>query len=115
MTKSFTRRVSRMDNTQLRELLYRAHAKDLWRVVDIITTETDERHPDPRDREWSLRESQDAPHDHADELNGKTYRTDAETLSMIRSIVPAAKASGDASAIQAVMSLGLSTGRIQEV
>jgi hypothetical protein len=49
------------------------------------------------------------------ELNGTTYRTDAETLSMIRSIVPAAKASGDASAIQAVMSLGLSTGRIQEV
>jgi hypothetical protein len=57
MTKSFTRRVSRMSDTQLRELLYRAHAKDLWRVVDIITTETDERHPDPRDE----------PHDHADE------------------------------------------------
>lgn len=46
------------------------------------------------------------------ELNGKVYRTDAETLAVLRSIVPAAKRTGDSSAVQAVIILGLQTGRI---
>lgn len=48
-------------------------------------------------------------------LNGKTYRTDPRTLSVLRSIIPAAKASGDSSAVQAVLHLGTTTGRIVEV
>lgn len=47
-------------------------------------------------------------------MNGKTYTTDAETLNVLRSIIPAAKASGDYSAVAAVMELGLKTGRIVE-
>ncbi|ABW35085.1 hypothetical protein Dgeo_3044 (plasmid) [Deinococcus geothermalis DSM 11300] len=47
-------------------------------------------------------------------LNGTTYRTDAETLAVLHSIIPAAKASGDSSAVQAVLALGLATGRIVE-
>jgi hypothetical protein len=48
------------------------------------------------------------------ELNGKTYRTDAETLNLLRSIVPAAKRSNDGSAVQAVIIAGTMTGRIVE-
>ncbi len=46
------------------------------------------------------------------ELNGEWYRTDLETLSVIRGIVPDARTSGDGSAVQAVIALGLETGRI---
>lgn len=49
------------------------------------------------------------------EMNGKGYETDAETLNVLRSIVPAAKQAGDASAVAAVMELGLETGRIREL
>lgn len=49
------------------------------------------------------------------ELNGKTYKTDGETVKVLRSIIPAAKTTGDSSAVIAVMSLGLATGRIIEV
>lgn len=48
-------------------------------------------------------------------MTGKTYQTDKATVEVLRSIVPAAKKSGDVSAVTAVMSLGLKTGRIQEV
>lgn len=46
------------------------------------------------------------------EIDGKTYATDAQTLDVLRSIVPDAKATGDASAVAAVMHLGLHTGCI---
>ena len=49
------------------------------------------------------------------EMDGKAYRTDAETLALLREIVPAAKATGDASAVAAVMVAGLATGRIVEL
>lgn len=49
------------------------------------------------------------------ELNGKSYRTDEETLNVLRSIVPAGKAANDMSAIIAVMELGLASGRIEEI
>lgn len=47
------------------------------------------------------------------EMNGKAYQTDAQTLVVLRSIIPAAKSSGDNSAVAAIMSLGLHTGRIK--
>ena len=46
------------------------------------------------------------------EINGTNYRTDADTLNVLRGIMQAARDSGDASAVQAVMALGVSTGRI---
>jgi len=46
------------------------------------------------------------------EMRGKSYRTDAETLELLRSIVPDAKNGGDTSAVAAVMMLGLKAGRI---
>lgn len=46
------------------------------------------------------------------ELNGKIYETDAETLDVLRIIIPAAKKSGDSSAVMAVIFLGIETGRI---
>lgn len=49
------------------------------------------------------------------EMNGKGYETDAETLEVLRSIVPTAKAAGDMSAVIAVMSLGEAAGRIREM
>jgi hypothetical protein len=49
------------------------------------------------------------------EMNGKAYRTDEETLNVLRSIVPAGKAANDMTAIAAVMHLGLATGRIEEM
>ena len=49
------------------------------------------------------------------EMNGKTYATDTATVNAIRSIVPSAKASGDYSAVAAIMALGMKAGRISEV
>lgn len=49
------------------------------------------------------------------EMNGKAYETDAETLAVLRSIVPSAKTTGDSSAVIAVMELGVKLGRIREV
>ena len=49
------------------------------------------------------------------ELNGTGYETDAETLAVLQSIIPAAKRTGDASAVQAILSLGLTTKRIREI
>lgn len=49
------------------------------------------------------------------ELNGKTYTTDAETLNVLRSIMPSAKSTGDSTAVQAVMYMGLHTNRIVDV
>ena len=46
------------------------------------------------------------------ELNGKAYETDTETLEVLRSIIPAARTSGDGSAVQAVMAAGEMSGRI---
>lgn len=48
-------------------------------------------------------------------LNGKTYTADDQTIAVLRSIVPDAHATGDSTAVQAVMALGLKTGRIGEV
>ena len=49
---------------------------------------------------------------HTFELNCKSYRTDFSTVSVLRSIIPAAKASGDSTAVQAVMFAGEMGGRI---
>lgn len=49
------------------------------------------------------------------EMNGLHYETDAETLIVLREIVPGAKKTGDASAVAAVMALGLAAGRIREI
>ncbi len=46
-------------------------------------------------------------------LNGKTYTTDSETVAVLRSIIGSARASGDSSAVQALLALGITTGRIQ--
>lgn len=48
------------------------------------------------------------------EMNGLIYRTDHKTLEVLRSIVPSAKKTNDYSAVMAVMSLGLKSGRIIE-
>ena len=48
------------------------------------------------------------------QLNGKTYTTDAETLAVLRSLIASAKANNDGSAVQAVLFLGLETGRVME-
>lgn len=49
------------------------------------------------------------------EMNGHAYLTDVETLDVLRSIVPAAKASNDPSAVALVMELGLAGGRILQL
>lgn len=49
------------------------------------------------------------------EMNGRAYKTDAETLKVLRSVVPGYQATGDVSAVAAIMWLGLKTGRIREV
>lgn len=49
------------------------------------------------------------------QLNGSTYETDAATLKVLRSVTPAAKASGDGSAVQAIIFLGMQTGRVRKV
>lgn len=48
-------------------------------------------------------------------MNGKAYETDSQTLDMLRTIVPAAKSTGDASAVAFAMTLGEMCGRIREV
>jgi len=48
------------------------------------------------------------------EMDGKAYRTDAETLAVLRDVVPAAKASCDTTALFAVMHFGKLAGRIVE-
>lgn len=49
------------------------------------------------------------------ELNGISYKTDANTLNVLRSVMPSAKKTGDSSAAIAVISLGKMTGRIVEL
>lgn len=49
------------------------------------------------------------------ELNNKQYSTDSETINVLRSIMASAKATGDSTAVIAVMALGLKTGRIVEL
>jgi len=49
------------------------------------------------------------------ELNEKLYSTDSETLAVLRSIIPSAKAIGDSSAVQTVIAVGLKTGRIEAI
>ena len=48
------------------------------------------------------------------EMNGKTYKTDEETIKVLRSIIPSAKENQDFSAVAAVMILGLQSNRIAE-
>ena len=47
------------------------------------------------------------------ELNGESFTTDADTLHVLHSITASARATGDGSAVQAVIFLGLDAGRIQ--
>ena len=47
-------------------------------------------------------------------MSGKTYSTDTSTVNAIRSILPSAKATGDYSAVTAIMVLGMQAGRIVE-
>ena len=47
-------------------------------------------------------------------MTGKTYETDEGTLAVLRGILPGFKKTGDASAVAAIMELGLKTGRIVE-
>ena len=47
-------------------------------------------------------------------MNGKTYKTDDETLAVLRSTIPQATVSGDMSAVAAIMILGQAAGRIVE-
>jgi len=47
------------------------------------------------------------------EMNGNAYSADAETLEVLRSIVPSAKAANDMSAVIFLMDLGEATGRIR--
>ena len=49
------------------------------------------------------------------EMNGKVYTTDAETINVLRTIIPKAAETKDYSAVVAVMELGLRFGRIKEV
>lgn len=49
------------------------------------------------------------------EIDGKTYKTDAETIALLRSLVPQAKEIGDWSAVIAIMALGEMSGRIIEI
>jgi len=49
------------------------------------------------------------------EMNGKAYKTNEETLKVLRSIVPAARESGDSSAVQFLMAGGQMTGLIKEI
>jgi hypothetical protein len=49
------------------------------------------------------------------EMNGRNYRTDIETLNVLRSVMPSAKSTGDSSAVMAILFLGLQTGRIVEL
>ena len=46
------------------------------------------------------------------EINGTTYYTSPLVLKLIQSIMPAAKRSGDYSAVHAMLALGLATGQI---
>lgn len=48
-------------------------------------------------------------------LNGKTFETDAETLNVMRNLMPSAKATNDSSAVMAMLFLGLEAGRITEM
>lgn len=47
-------------------------------------------------------------------LNGKSYSTDPETLALLRDAVRNAKRSRDSSAVQAIVALGLKSGRIRK-
>ena len=46
------------------------------------------------------------------EMNGKAYRTDAETLKVLQDAVALYRETKDTSVITAIMSLGEMTGRI---
>jgi len=48
-------------------------------------------------------------------LNKTTYSTDQETLNVIKSIISSAKINNDSSAVQSIMFLGLSSGRIKTI
>lgn len=61
------------------------------------------------------REGEDMKLNATFEMSGKGYRTDKETLKVLRSIVPAAKKAGDFSAVVAVMVAGLKWGKIVEM
>ena len=49
------------------------------------------------------------------EMNGIGYKTDEKTLNVLRSIIPQAKTSNDFTAVSVVMTLGLQTGRIEQI
>jgi len=49
------------------------------------------------------------------ELNGKVYKTDPETLEILKGLIPRAKQTGDNSAVIAVLTLGEMAGKITEI
>ena len=49
------------------------------------------------------------------EMNERAYTTDIGTLMVLRSIIPSAKENNDFSAVTAVMTLGLQSGKIIEL
>jgi hypothetical protein len=48
-------------------------------------------------------------------LNGTAYSTDQETLNVIKSVMPTAKINNDSTAVQAIIFLGLSSGRVKKI
>ena len=48
------------------------------------------------------------------QINGRSYQCDSEVLNVLRSVCPDAKATGDSTAVMAVMCLGEFVGRIRE-
>ena len=49
------------------------------------------------------------------EIDNKVYETDKETLEVLRSVIPDAKANKDTTAVFAVMHFGLLSGKIKEL
>ena len=48
------------------------------------------------------------------EINGKTYKTDEQTIRVLRSVMVPAKQSNDYSAVIAIIELGKTDGSIKE-
>lgn len=49
------------------------------------------------------------------EMNGKTYKTDEDTINVLREQIEIAKTSGDYSAVIAIMAIGIASETIVEV
>jgi len=78
--------------------------------VDQTKTEN-QRQIEAFDAELARRKNQDNATEPF-ELNGRFYKTDAETLCVLRSLMPGAKSSGDGSAVISAIEIGQVSGRI---